>query len=68
MVGDRMRRFVEGMDRGQSTLFPERLKDWIGEDNPVPVIAAEQRLAARLGNAEPAFVGKLYSGARSRGS
>jgi hypothetical protein len=27
-----MRRFVEGADRGQTTLFPERLEDWIGED------------------------------------
>jgi hypothetical protein len=27
-----MRRFVEGADRGQSTLFPDRLEDWIGED------------------------------------
>ena len=26
------------MDRGQSTLFPERLEDWIGEDNGVRVI------------------------------
>src|SRR5207247_5408399 len=33
-----MKRFVEGADRGQSTLFPERLEDWIGEDNPVRVI------------------------------
>jgi transposase len=33
-----MRRFVEGTDRGQRTLFPECLEDWIGEDNPVRVI------------------------------
>jgi len=33
-----MRRFVEGMDRSQSTLFPECLEDWIAEDNPVRVI------------------------------
>ena len=33
-----MRRFVEGLDRGQSTLFPGCLEDWIGEDNPVRVI------------------------------
>ena len=33
-----MKRFVEGLDRGQSSLFPERLEDWIGEDNPVRVI------------------------------
>ena len=25
-----MRRFVEGIDRGQATLFPECLGDWIG--------------------------------------
>ncbi|AMN44080.1 IS1182 family transposase [Rhodoplanes sp. Z2-YC6860] len=33
-----MKRFVEGTARGQSTLFPECLEDWIGEDNPVRVI------------------------------
>jgi transposase len=35
-----MRRFVEGQDRGQITLFPDCLEDWIGEDNPVRVIDA----------------------------
>jgi transposase len=35
-----MKRFVEGVDRGQSTLFPECLEDWIIEDNPVRVIDA----------------------------
>jgi transposase len=35
-----MKRFVEGVDRGQSTLFPECLEDWIVEDNPVRVIDA----------------------------
>jgi transposase len=33
-----MRRFVEGVDRGQSTLFPECLEDWICEDNPVRAV------------------------------
>ena len=33
-----MKRFVEGVDRGQGTLFPDRLDDWIGEDNPVRVV------------------------------
>src|SRR3954467_4891514 len=33
-----MRRFIEGADRGQNTLFPDHLEDWIGEDNPVRVI------------------------------
>jgi transposase len=35
-----MRRFVEGADRKQATLFPECLDDWIEEDNPVRVIDA----------------------------
>ena len=35
-----MKRFVEGLDRGQATLFPEYLEDWIDEDNPVRVIDA----------------------------
>ena len=35
-----MKRFVEGEDRTQSTLFPERLDDYISEDNPVRVIEA----------------------------
>src|SRR4026207_1568588 len=33
-----MRRFIEGTDRGQGTLFPECLEDWIDENNPVRVI------------------------------
>jgi transposase len=33
-----MKRFVEGTDRGQSTLFPECLADWIDENNAVQVI------------------------------
>jgi transposase len=33
-----MKRFIEGADRGQSTLFPECVEDWIGQDNPVRVI------------------------------
>jgi transposase len=35
-----MKRFVEGLDRGQSTLLPECLDDWIDENNPVRVIDA----------------------------
>jgi transposase len=33
-----MKRFVEGVARGQSTLFPECLDDWVDEDNPVRVV------------------------------
>ena len=35
-----MKRFIEGVDRNQSTLFPERLEDFIAEDNPVRVVDA----------------------------
>lgn len=33
-----MKRFIEGEERSQSTLFPERLDDYIAEDNPVRVV------------------------------
>jgi transposase len=33
-----MGRFVEGEDRAQSTLLPERLDDYVTEDNPVRVV------------------------------
>src|SRR5437660_10895824 len=49
-----MRRFVEGTDRAQSTLFPECLEDWIGEDNPVRVIDV---FVEALDLAEMAFEG-----------
>jgi transposase len=35
-----MSRFVEGADRGQATMLPECLDDWIAADNPVRVIDA----------------------------
>ena len=35
-----MKRFVEGEDRTQSALFPERLDEYISEDNPVRIIEA----------------------------
>jgi transposase len=69
-----MRRFVEGTDRGQSTLFPECLEDWIGEENPVRVIDAfvDELDLAELGfsgvdpeaigrpSYHPSFLLKLY--------
>src|SRR5690349_17246220 len=33
-----MKRFVEGLDRGQSTLFPASLDDYVTEDNPVRAV------------------------------
>jgi transposase len=35
-----MRRFVEGVDRSQTTLFPESLDDWVDENNLVRAIDA----------------------------
>ena len=32
--------YIEGVDREQSALFPERLEDWIDENNPVRVVDA----------------------------
>src|SRR5271157_4194808 len=57
-----MKRFVEGSDRGQSTLFPECLEDWIGEDNPVraiDVFVEELDLAdLGFGGVDPAATGR----------
>jgi transposase len=33
-----MKRFIEGEDRGQGTLLPEHLDDYVAEDNPVRVV------------------------------
>jgi transposase len=69
-----MKRFVEGTDRSQSTLFPECLEDWIGEDNPVRVVdvfvdnfdlsalgfGAVSREAAGRPAYHPAMLLKLY--------
>ena len=30
-----MKRFIHPESRGQATLFPERIEDYIDEDNPV---------------------------------
>ena len=35
-----MKRFIEGADREQATLFPVRLDEYVKEDNPVRVIDA----------------------------
>ena len=49
-----MRRFIEGTDRVQATLFPECLEDWIDEGNPVRAIDA---FVDKLGLAELGFEG-----------
>jgi len=57
-----MRRFIEGADRGQSTLLPESLDDWVEESNPVRVVDAfvDALDLAELGfeDVEPAVTGR----------
>jgi transposase len=66
--------FIEGVSRDQTTLFPERLDDWIGEDHPVRVVdlfvdqldlatlGFERHAAARTGRPgyHPAVLLKLF--------
>ncbi len=57
-----MTRFIEGESRSQSVLFPERLDDWIAEDNPVRAVDAfvEELDLGAMGfeRAEPADTGR----------
>ena len=57
-----MKRYIEGVDREQSTLFPERLEDWIAADNPVRAVDAFiEELDLRLlgfAGADPAATGR----------
>jgi transposase len=57
-----MTRFVVGDDRSQSTLFPERLEDYLSKDNPVraiDVFVDELDLAALgFGGVEPEATGR----------
>jgi hypothetical protein len=57
-----MGRYVEGQDRTQSVLFPERLDDWIHEDSTVRVIDVfvDELDLRKLGfeRADPAATGR----------
>ena len=57
-----MKRFIEGENRFQSTLFPESLEDYIADDNPVRLIDAfvDSRNLKQLGfdRAEPSDTGR----------
>src|SRR5438105_10217376 len=57
-----MTRFVVGDDRSQSTLFPERLDDYLSEDNPVRAIDVfvDELDLAKLGfdGVEPEVTGR----------
>jgi transposase len=62
LLGESMRRFVEEADRGQRTLLPECLDDFIDESNPVRVIDVfvDALSLAEMGfeGAEPAATGR----------
>src|SRR3954454_13965363 len=65
-----MTRFVVGDDRGQSTLLPERLDDYLGEDNPVRAvdIFIDELDLAKLGfsGVEPKATGRPAYGYLNR--
>lgn len=56
-----MSKFIEGLDRSQGTLFPERLDDYVEQENPVRVIDVfiDDLDISGLGfKAEPAATGR----------
>ncbi len=57
-----MKRFIEGEDRGQGTLLPELLDDYVAEENPVRVVDVfvDELDLAQLGfaRAQPAKTGR----------
>jgi len=57
-----MKRFIEGENRGQGTLLPELLDDYVAEDNPVrlvDVFVEELDLASLgFGRVHPAKTGR----------
>ena len=50
-----MKRFVEGKGHSQSTLFPERLDNYVGEDNPVRMVM-QFAIAINLAAVFPCFL------------
>ncbi len=57
-----MKRFIEGADRGQSTMLPELLDDYVDQDNQVRVVDVfvDQLDLASLGfeRVQPAATGR----------
>ena len=57
-----MKRFIEGENRFQSTLFPESLEDYIAKDNSIRIVDAfvDSRNLKQLGfaGAEPSATGR----------
>jgi transposase len=60
-AGALMKRFIEGQDRSQTSLFPECIDDYVEEDNPVRAVDAfvdMLDLAALDFNVEPEATGR----------
>ena len=54
-----MKRFIEGADRGQSTLLPDCLDDWVDESNPVRAVDVfVDELELGFAAVEPAATGR----------
>ena len=57
-----MSKFINGQDRSQATLFPERLDDYVAEDNPVraiDVVIDDLDISGLCFKAEPVATGRL---------
>ena len=59
-----MKRFVEGAERGQSTMLPECLDDWVDESNPVRAVDA---FVGALNLEKLGYDGVIPEGIRSAG-
>lgn len=53
-----MPRVIEGADRGQSTMLPECLDDWVEESNPVRAVDALKLAKLGFEDVEPAITGR----------
>lgn len=65
-----MKRFIEGVERSQGTMFPTQLDEYVSEDNAVRVIDAFidtlDLNALGFDGAVPAGTGRPWVGCRSR--
>ena len=58
-----MKRFIEGENRHQSTLFPESLEDYIAEDNAIRIVEA---ITKRPGRNEFTYTGLQHETGNQR--
>jgi transposase len=53
-----MSRFIEGVNREQSTLFPERIDEYISDENPVRVVDEFNLFELGFESAQPKSTGR----------